>query len=190
MDSRFQGLRNRLEELQEQLLASQVSGDPKGRSTTTTTTILKRTQQSVTQKCNKTYKSRENEAPAVKKQPRFQTAINLSKSTLNISAASGDAATVGGLLARLRDEEHRHIAERAAMQLQIQKDKRRAQAAEATARRAEDQRDYRVGEVRHLKAALQRRDDVITSLQDQVRELEVGVACAEAVQLAEGKRYR
>ena len=76
------------------------------------------------------------------------------------------------------------------MQLQIQKDKRRAQAAEATARRAEDQRDYRVGEVRHLKAALQRRDDVITSLQDQVRELEVGVACAEAVQLAEGKRYR
>ena len=108
---------------------------------------------------------------------------------MKTTAVTGDAATVGGLLARLREEENRHIAERAAMQLQLQKEKRRAQAAETKERRAEDQRDYRVGEVKHLKAALQRRDEVITSLQDQVRELEVGVACAEAVQVAEGKGY-
>lgn len=188
MDSRFEGLRNRLQDLQEQLLASQVAGDPKVRGTTSTTTVLKTTQRSITRQC-KTYKLRENEAPQ-KKQPRFQTAINPSKSTLKISSATGDAATVGGLLARLREEENRNIAERAAMQLQLQKEKRRAQTAETAARRAEDQRDFRVGEVRHLKAALQRRDDVITSLQDQVRELEVGVACAEAVQLAEGKKKK
>ena len=122
-----------------------------------------------------------------KKQPRFQNAINPSKSLLK-AAASGDAATVSGLLCRLREEEDQHTSERASLQLQLKKESQRALKAEAAVRRAEDQRDFRLGEVRHLKAALQRRDDLITALQDQVRELEVGVTLADALQTAEGKK--
>ena len=93
---------------------------------------------------------------------------------------------MSGLLARLRAAEAQWAADRGALQLALKGARQRAQRCEVAARRAEEQRDFRVGEVRHLKAALDRRDAVITGLQDEVRELEVGVAAAEAVQRAEG----
>lgn len=49
---------------------------------------------------------------------------------------------------------------------------------------------YRVGEVKHLKAALKQRGDQITELQDRVRELELcdtaDKLAREAVEAAEG----
>ena len=214
MDSRFEGLRHRLEELQVHLLATS-----KTSSASTSTSRQKeqnRTEQkwpkethSVGSKSNKTkdisHKKpnlEEYQGPITPKkhrqqptmsaptqhhqQPRFQSAISPSKSILN-SHTHGDAATVSGLLSRLREEEQKRISERASLQMQLQKEKQRAHHAETAARRAEDQRDFRLGEVRHLKAALKCRDDVITSLQDQVREMEVGISYADAVQLAQGK---
>ena len=55
----------------------------------------------------------------------------------------------------------------------------------------QEMQTYRVGEVKHLKAALRQRDDQITELQDRLRELELctttdKVAC-EAVEAAEGR---
>lgn len=89
-----------------------------------------------------------------------------------------------GLLARLRAQETQHASDKGAMQLQLQRERQRAQRAEEAARRAEGQRDFRLEEVRHLKAALKRRDDVITSLEDQLRELEVDAVRAEDLQQA------
>ena len=49
---------------------------------------------------------------------------------------------------------------------------------------------YRVGEVKHLKAALKQRDDQIVELRDQVRELEISNTAdkiaQEAVEQAQG----
>lgn len=87
----------------------------------------------------------------------------------------------------MRASEAQWAADRGALQLAVKEQRQRAQRAAAAAHRAEEQRDFRVGQVRHLKEALKRRDDVIVGLQDEVRELEVGVAAAEAVQRAEGE---
>ena len=182
MECRFEGLRHRLEDLQLHLsTTSHQEFDSKNEHK------LKTKPSSRPLKPSKLRDS-ENSPPPTKQQPRFQTAINPSKGALNGGAAAkGDAATVSGLLTRLKEGERQRTSERASLQLQIQKERQRAQNAEAASRRAADQRDFRLGEVRHLKAALQRRDDMITDLQDNVRDLEVGVSCAEAVQAAEGK---
>lgn len=213
MDSRFEGLRQRLEELQVHVLAtsnnnisssSQSSSRQKQKNKTepkwpTETLFDKDISNKPKDMSHRKPNLEEYEAPVTPKkhrqqppvlpapaQKRFQSAISSSKSVLN-SHPTGDAATVSGLLSRLREEEQKRISERAALQMQLQKEKQRALHAETAARRAEDQRDFRLGEVTHLKAALKRRDDVITSLQDQVREMEVGISYADAVQLAHGK---
>lgn len=180
MDLRFEGLRQRLEEL-ELHLQVHVAGE-KGPKTP----VKQRLDRQPLYLPKSAPKLRATEAPPAPQPARFHTAIGPGKSALR-GPPAGDAATVSGLLARLRDEERARVAERAALQLAAQKERQRAQRAEAATRRAEEQREFRLGEVRHLKAALQRRDDVISSLQDQVRELEIGAAAAEAVQQAEGE---
>jgi len=215
MESRFEGLRHRLEELQVHLLATSktsslpLSSSPQKEKNRTESKrskekhsygdkhnnnkniILPKNSNSEGCEAPITPKRHRRQpttvmAPAQPQPPRFQSAISPSKSILKVTP-NGDAATVSGLLSRLREEEQKRTSERASLQLQLQKEKQRAHHAETAARRAEDQRDFRLGEVRHLKAALKRRDDVITSLQDQVREMEVGISYADAVQLAQGK---
>jgi hypothetical protein len=212
MESRFEGLRHRLEELQVHLLATS-----KTSSSSPSLTSRQRGKNKIESKWHKDPQSsvtrttnikeipnkdtnlddskapippkKQRQQPTTQNQPpRFHSTISPSKSILK-AHSNGDAATVSGLLSRLREEEQKRTSERAALQMQLQKEKHRANNAETAARRAEDQRDFRLGEVRHLKAALKRRDDVITSLQDQVREMEVGISYADAVQLAQGKNY-
>jgi hypothetical protein len=113
--------------------------------------------------------------------------VHPSNGLLTKPRAADSSATVSGLLSRLRTSEAQWAAERGALQLAVKEQRQRAQQAAAAARRAEEQRDFRLGEVRHLKEALKRRDDVIVGLQDTVRELEVGVAAADATQRAEGE---
>ncbi|KAH7618777.1 hypothetical protein NADE_005626 [Nannochloris sp. 'desiccata'] len=216
MESRFEGLRHRLEELQVHLLATSktsslpLSSSSRQREKNRTEPQRPKEAPSSEHRTNNvrdslpknsnlevceapiTPKKRRHQpttamAPAQQNPPRFQSTISPSKSNLKFHP-NGDAATVSGLLSRLREEEQKRTSERAALQMQVQKEKQRAHHAEAAARRAEDQRDFRLGEVRHLKAALKRRDDVITSLQDQVRDMEVGISYADAVQLAQGER--
>jgi hypothetical protein len=203
MESRFEGLRHRLEELQVHLLAtsSKTSSSPSSSRQKNKTESKEKQKPDTLRKFNNPNLEEENEAPKTPRKsrqqptkgsappqqpPRFQSTISSSKSVLN-SQSHGDAATVSGLFSRIREEEQKRTSERASLQMQLQKEKQRAHHAETAARRAEDQRDFRLGEVRHLKAALKRRDDVVTSLQDQVREMEVGISYADAVQLAQGK---
>jgi len=213
MESRFDGLRHRLEELQVHLLAtSKTSSLPSSssRQREKNRTESKRPKEkdcygdepsnknillpknSNLEECEAAITPKKHRQPTTvmpptqPQPPRFQSAISPSKSILKFNS-NGDAETVSGLLSRLREEEQKRTSERASLQMQLQKEKQRSHRAETAARRAEDQRDFRLGEVRHLKAALKRRDDVITSLQDQVREMEVGISYADAVQLAQGK---
>ena len=109
----------------------------------------------------------------------------MSKSQPQRHHYSRDASTISGLLERLKEDERKHVSERASLAMSLKKERQHAQRAEREQRRAEEQRDYRIGQVKHLKAALERRDGMITALQDQVRELEVGVAAADAVRRAE-----
>jgi chromosome segregation ATPase len=118
--------------------------------------------------------------------PRFQATINPTNSVLHRRPDS-DAAAVASLLARLREVEAQRVSERGSLQLAAQKERQRAHRAEEAARQVSERLDFREGEVRHLKAALKRRDDMVTALQDQVRELEIGIAHAAKVQELEGR---
>lgn len=125
-------------------------------------------------------------SPSARGKPRFRATVAPSASVLTQQTPSNDATTVRSLLARLRDEEHQRSAERGALQLQVQKEKGRAQKAERAAHLAEERLDYRVKEVRHLRAALKQRDVVVQTLQERMKELEMGVASAEALRDAQG----
>lgn len=119
---------------------------------------------------------------------RFQTAFRPSNESVLIAGRTpGDPTdTVRGLLCRLRQQESQHTTDRASLQRAVQKEHQRAQRAEAAARRAQAQRDFRIGEAQHLKMALKRRDEIVTSLEDRVRELEIGLAETEQLQGIEG----
>jgi len=118
--------------------------------------------------------------------PRFRAAVASSASVLTQKAPSNDATTVRSLLSRLRVEEQQRSSERGALQLQVQKEKNRAQKAERAAHLAEERLDYRLKEVRHLRAALKQRDIMVQTLQEQVKELESGAVSAEALREAQG----
>lgn len=122
-----------------------------------------------------------------KVRPRFQNAISSSKSVLNARNDRNDRATVSSLISRLKALDAQRTAERASLQHAIQQERRRAFKSEESARRVLDRLDFREGEVRHLKQALRRRDDLMASLRDQIQELEAGLEKAEKVECLEGK---
>jgi hypothetical protein len=123
-------------------------------------------------------------AAAPAERPRWQAAGNAKKG----AACSDD--TVTGLLKRLRRSEAAWTAEKAALQLQLKHERQRGARAEAAARRAEDQRDFRASEAEHLRAALQRRDGEAAELRARLRALDdaAGAEVAGAVARVEAER--
>jgi hypothetical protein len=127
-------------------------------------------------------------AAAPAERPRWQAAGPAKK-----GAARGDD-TATGLLERLRRSEAAWTAEKAALQLQLKHERQRGARAEAAARRAEDQRDFRASEAEHLRAALQRLRAHLRALDDAAgAEVAGAVARVEAERdelLVEAERLR
>lgn len=103
------------------------------------------------------------------------------KSTVNAprSSSSSSSALKNPALAQLREAEGQWNAEKGSLNLQIRHERRRAQRAEEELRRAEQQREFHLGAAEHLKRALRQRNDRITELEDQIRQLELGITTAK-----------
>jgi chromosome segregation ATPase len=132
---------------------------------------------------------REETIPKVERslKPPFHAIIGTAKSTLRQQEPATDGTTVKSLLARLREEEQRHSAELGSLNHQLQKERRRAHNAERAAALGEQRLDYRLNEVKHLREALKQRDILLQTQQEQIKELEMGVASAEALREAQGQ---
>jgi len=96
-----------------------------------------------------------------------------------------DAYTVRGLLSRLRAEENRRVKEIGKLTFEVQKLTKRCQKAEAMAKLADDKRKFKDGEALHLKAALDRRDEIVIQLEKQIEELERDHVPLERLQASE-----
>lgn len=118
--------------------------------------------------------------------PKFQNNISSSQSPLKIRTNRGDQAAVSSLLAQVKELDSKRIAEKASLQHTANLEKQRAFKAEKIARKASQKLEFKDKEVRHLKSALQRRDDMILSLQDEVRKLQAASARIEDIRWIEG----
>lgn len=83
------------------------------------------------------------------------------------------------------------LQEKGKLVLASKAEQQRRAKAEAELRRVQEQHAFRLGEVKHLKAALQRRDGQLQEMSDRLREYELaeggGRTAAETVRQAEGK---
>ena len=126
-------------------------------------------------------------------QPLFTSTVGPASSVLrNSTNREPPNGAVGALLARQREAEAAWTREKGQMALAARHERVRAQKLEGDLRRAQEQVSFRVGEVKHLKAALQARDAQLAELGDRLRELELidttERTSAQAVQRAEGAR--
>ena len=80
-----------------------------------------------------------------------------------------DPYTIRGLLSRIRNEENRRVKEVAALNFQLQKQRKKCQKLEAETKLEKDKRRFKDNELIHVKMALGRRDDVVSQME---RELE------------------
>ncbi|GAB4820665.1 hypothetical protein N2152v2_007711 [Parachlorella kessleri] len=123
--------------------------------------------------------------------PAFKAVVPPSKSILRASTNQLPSGA-GPAFARLKEEEAKWAAQKGELQMLLNKEKKRRLQLESELKRAQEMHQYRLGEVKHLKAALKQRDDQIVELKDQVRELELSntadKVAQEAVEQAQAER--
>ena len=79
-----------------------------------------------------------------------------------------DPYTIRGLLSRIRNEENRRVKEVAALNFQLQKQRKKTQKLEAETKLERDKRKFKDNELIHVKMALGRRDDVVSRLEKEL----------------------
>ena len=79
-----------------------------------------------------------------------------------------DPYTIRGLLSRIRNEENRRVKEVAALNFQLQKQRKKTQKLEAETKLERDKRKFKDNELIHVKMALGRRDDVVSQLEKEL----------------------
>lgn len=79
-----------------------------------------------------------------------------------------DPYTIRGLLSRIRNEENRRVKEVAALNFQLQKQRKKSQKLEAETKIERDKRKFKDNELIHVKMALGRRDDVVSQLEKEL----------------------
>ncbi len=79
-----------------------------------------------------------------------------------------DPYTIRGLLSRIRNEENRRVKEVAALNFQLQKQRKKCQKLEAETKLEKDKRRFKDNELIHVKMALGRRDDVVSQMEREL----------------------
>ena len=79
-----------------------------------------------------------------------------------------DPYTIRGLLSRIRNEENRRVKEVAALNFQLQKQRKKGQKLEAETKLEKDKRRFKDNELIHVKMALGRRDDVVSQMEREL----------------------
>ncbi|KAL4443056.1 hypothetical protein ABPG77_008547 [Micractinium sp. CCAP 211/92] len=131
-------------------------------------------------------------AAAPRRRRQFQPTVHPTSSVLRSANSHARDAPLGGLLAKYRDAEAQWLKEKGKLQLELKAEAARRQKGEAELRRVQEQLAFRLGEVKHLKAALKGRDGTLQDLQDRLREYEQAEGAertaAETVRQAQGER--
>lgn len=85
-------------------------------------------------------------------------------------ASSSDPYTVRGLLSRIRCEENRRIKDIAALNFQLQKQKKKSQKLEGEVKLERDKRRFKENELIHLRLALDRSYETIDDLEKKLAQ--------------------